>query len=237
VHQSVAYNNAKVAAEQILQDLRQGGSVETVRLRPGIVHGPRSYWTGGFADELIAGSACLVAGGRGICNSVYVDNLVEAIRLALVVKPADGQAYILGDAETVTWADLCEPIATALGRSLCEISVTAPNARGRMWTQLDLFKPLRATIALMPRRSRRALKAAITELRRSEAAPDRDLRISEEKAALHTCRVRLPMEKARRELGYHPIVDFSAACRSAVHWLAFAGYPIGLSAKNDPIDR
>jgi nucleoside-diphosphate-sugar epimerase len=234
-HQPVAYNNAKVAAERILQDLRRGGEVETVRLRPGIVHGPRSYWTGGFADELLAGEAYLVAGGRGICNSIYVDNLVEAVRLALAERRADGMAYIVGDAETVTWADLCQPIATALGRTLDEISVAAP-ARTRAPARLDPSRPLRAAATLLPSRPRRALRAAITELRGARRASGGEIRVSEEKAALHTCRVRLPIDRAQRELGYRPVVDFATACRHAVSWLAFAGYPVEWSAEARPAD-
>ena len=69
-------------AERRLRELRQGGPVELVVLRPAIVHGPRSAWTGGFADELLAGTAYLVEGGRGICNAAYVDNVVHAVRLA-----------------------------------------------------------------------------------------------------------------------------------------------------------
>ena len=50
--------------------------------------------------------------------------------------------------------------------------------------------------------------------------------VSQEKADLHLCAVRLPMDKARSELGYAPIVDFETACRHALAWLAFAGYPV-----------
>ena len=45
------------------------------------------------------------------------------------------------------------------------------------------------------------------------------------------------MDRAQRELGYRPVVDFATASRHAVSWLAFAGYPVESSAKADPIDR
>lgn len=228
--QKLAYNNAKVAAEQRLQQLRQGGGVEVVRLRPGIVHGPRSYWTGGFADELLAGEAYLVGGGTGICNSTYVDNLVHAVRLALDAPRADGEAYIVGDAETVTWADLCDPIARALGYSREALAVPAPGEMRRMPAGLDSMAALRRAAALLPPRPRRALRAARAAWRApaTPAAPPGVPQplVSQEKADLHLCAVRLPMDKARRELGYAPIVDFETACRHALAWLAFAGYPV-----------
>src|SRR6185503_8214586 len=68
-----------------------------------------------FAAELLAGTACWLDDGRGICNSLYVDNLVHAIHLALHAPGVDGQAFLVGDEETVTWADLYRPIARALG--------------------------------------------------------------------------------------------------------------------------
>ena len=113
--QPIAYNSAKAWAERRLCVLRDKGSVELVILRPGIVTGPRSIWQTRFADELLAGNACWLDDGRAICNSIYVDNLVHAIHLALDATGADGRAFLIGDEETVTWADLYRPIAKALG--------------------------------------------------------------------------------------------------------------------------
>jgi nucleoside-diphosphate-sugar epimerase len=224
--QPLAYNNAKVEAERRLQDLRRGGDVEVVRLRPGIVHGPRSQWTGGFADELLDGTAYLVGRGRGICNACYVDNAVQAIILAMETPTADGNAYIVGDAEIVTWADLCRPIAEALKRDLEDVFVGAPvrSVRDRICDS-ELY---RSSVARLPGRVRRALRAALSELRRSDPAgvTKRGPVVTAERVALHTCQVRLPIDRARREIGYDPIVPFQEACRRAVAWLAFAGYPV-----------
>lgn len=43
---------------------------------------------------------------------------------------------------------------------------------------------------------------------------------------LHLCRVRLPMEKACRDLGREPTVNFGTACRRCLAGPAFAGYPV-----------
>ena len=58
-----SYNRAKASAERRLLALRASGRTEVVILRPGIVHGPRSQWTGGLADQLLAGEAFLADGG------------------------------------------------------------------------------------------------------------------------------------------------------------------------------
>ena len=101
--QDLPYNNAKVRAEQTLTRLRNQGDVELIILRPGIVFGPRSSWVTHFADDLLAGKAALLNRGRGICNSIYVDNLVHAIYLAATQPQIDQEVFLLGDQECVTW--------------------------------------------------------------------------------------------------------------------------------------
>ena len=57
--------------------------VEIVVLRPGIVYGPRSHGRAVLPTSCSPATASLVDGGHGICNAIYVDNVVHAIRLAL----------------------------------------------------------------------------------------------------------------------------------------------------------
>src|SRR3546814_8202154 len=86
------YNRAKADAERMLIALRRRHGVELVLLRPGIVYGPRSQWIAGFADQLLDGTAYLVDGAQGICNAIYVDNLVHAVTLAITGTRCDGEA-------------------------------------------------------------------------------------------------------------------------------------------------
>lgn len=77
--QILPYNNAKVRAEKLLFKLRKKGKVEIIILRPGIVFGPRSAWITKFISDLLNGDAFLINYGKGICNSIYIDNLIHAI--------------------------------------------------------------------------------------------------------------------------------------------------------------
>jgi 2-alkyl-3-oxoalkanoate reductase len=232
--QPVEYNNAKVRAEWRLMQLRKEGAVEIVLLRPGIVYGPRSYWIGGFADELAAGNAYLVEGGRGICNSAYVDNLVHAIHLAMRTSQADGRAYFVGDAETVTWSDLLRPVAEALGYDLASIAVAAPATLERQLPSREkLLRALRRLASHFPRPLYRGLQAAYSEWRKPCIQKDsctearaRNTVVTAERALLHCCETKLSFAKAHRELGYSPIVSFEEGCRRSLCWLAFAGYPV-----------
>ena len=208
---SIPYNNAKVLAEWKLARLRERGHVELVVLRPAIVFGPRSTWTGGLADELLAGQAYLVDGGAGICNSIYVDNLVDAITRAMTAPGVDGHAFLVGDRETVTWAEFVRPIAEALGLDLADVPVVSFEARPRSWLKLVMAA------------CRRNGRASSPWVRPSPPV----VTVVEEKALLHRCPSKLSSAKAARMLGYEPRVTFAEGCRRSLAWLAFAGYPVG----------
>jgi nucleoside-diphosphate-sugar epimerase len=229
--QPVEYNNAKVRAERRLLQLRRRGPVDVVMLRPGIVFGPRSYWTGGFADELVEGHAYLVEGGRGICNSAYVDNVVHAIYLAMRAPEADGQAYLIGDAETVTWADLCKPIADALGYELAPLNRPAAPHQHSLH-RLNGLRALRRFAVGLPAPLYYGIKAARAAWRAQQNRPmdsyaqTHDISVTLERTLLHKCATKLSFGKAARELGYSPIVSFEDGCRRSVSWLKFAGYPV-----------
>jgi nucleoside-diphosphate-sugar epimerase len=235
--QPVMYNNAKVWAETRLLTLRKTGAVELVILRPGIVVGPRSYWISSFASSLLSGETYLVNQGRGICNSIYVDNLIQAMYQAAVAPRADGQAFLLGDAQTISWADLYAPIAAALGFDLAQVpDIEYVQSRGswndlirRAWTS-DAARDLRT---IVPKRLRRALRAALIQETPPPSpwadgvqSPARPPQATLEMALLYRCAYKLPHTKAQQILGYEPIVSFSEACRRTLGWLEFSGYPV-----------
>jgi nucleoside-diphosphate-sugar epimerase len=250
--QPIEYNNAKVQAERRLLRLHARGTVQLVLLRPGIVVGPRSYWVSSFADALLQREACLIDGGRGICNSIYVDNLVYAIQGAMTNPAADGEAFLLGDRELVTWADLYRPIATALGVDLASLpdAAVVPR-RASLHDRLKSAREsrmVRRVSTMLPKRIRRAFVAAIsapqkTVLRSSPwALPSPPERVATlEMALLYRCGYKLPFDKAAKILGYEPRVSFELVCRRTVAWLAFAGYAVSQRAQDPeaslPVDR
>ena len=232
IFQPMSYNTAKVRAERSLRRLRRRGTVELVILRPTIVIGPGSRWVFDFADALREHRAYVVDGARGICNSIYVDNLAHAVTLACTAPNVDGEAFLINDEETVTWADLYRPIATALGHDFDAVPSLPPPTSVRPGLKACYVDPVRSS------RSGRALlnrvpapvKAAIRRAARvtrdsgavqgvSSHATASGANISSEIAALHCCHWRLPHRKARERLGYVAPVPFDEACRRSVAWL------------------
>ncbi len=238
--QPIDYNNTKVQAEQQLLKLRDTGSVELVMLRPGIVFGARSYWTASFAADLLAGKAYLVNEGKGICNSIYIDNLVYAIYLASKAQGADRQAFLVGDKEQITWSDFYRPIAAALGFELSQIpSVTYTEIPPSLKDRIEIVlasKPSLAFLSLFPNKWRLAARAALEALFQTPPPSPWTFPTPQkptlpqpvatlEMALLQQCQYKLPDAKARKILGYEPIISFEEACRRSIGWLAFAGYP------------
>ncbi len=232
----LVYNNAKVRAERRLARLARDRRVEVVVLRPGVVFGPRSRWIADAAADLAAGRAAWLDGGRGVCNSIYVDNLVEAIRLAATVPAAAGEAFLVGDAETVTWADLLLPIAAHLGRNATVFHEVATAAitpeRESRFAALTLTPAYARLTALVPARAKRLAKALAAAWATPppppnpwsfRGAPAAKSRLTTELTLLQRCRWKLPHAKASRILGYNPPVPFAEGLRRSLAWVDFAG--------------
>jgi 2-alkyl-3-oxoalkanoate reductase len=105
------YAQAKIAAEALCRQYQP-----VVVFRPGIVYGPRSrQWTERIARWLLAGRlGDLGAAGDGVCNLVYVDDLVTAVSQALRLPAAHGQWFNLAMAEPPTWNQYLIDFARAL---------------------------------------------------------------------------------------------------------------------------
>jgi len=121
-----AYCDYKARAERtVLRFARTG--LPAVVLRPSIVYGPYSSWNTNILPELREGRCVLIDGGRGACNTTYVDNLVDAVFLSLENERANGEVFFITDGERITWGDFIHAHARLLGvdSMLPEISSAA----------------------------------------------------------------------------------------------------------------
>ncbi len=236
------YNAAKIDAERQLLLLRKRGDVEVVIFRPGIVFGPRSRWITGIADELLKGTAGFIDQGRGICNTTYVDNLVQAMHLAISSLSADREAFFIGENEIVTWADFYGFLATGLGLDISQVpTIDTPqfskgSLKKRMITAVWDSVPAQKLLSLMSEEQKQKLKGTNKKQRPSPPPLVPPLstpivwkpEISREMAALQQSRFKLPLQKAKSLLGYEPKVSFTTACLHSLIWLADSGYPVAV---------
>jgi 2-alkyl-3-oxoalkanoate reductase len=109
--------NALVAAErEFVAQCRDLGLAGLI-LRPGIIYGPRSDFFARVAADLEHDRATLFHKGEGIYNGVYVDTVVSAVRLGLKAKITDTAAFLITDAETLTWREFYHLVAHELNLS------------------------------------------------------------------------------------------------------------------------
>lgn len=153
------YGDSKIGGEQVLKEAATRG-LSVVILRPGVVYGPRSRgWTLWFVDRIRKGYPVLVAGGSGLSRPVFIDNLVDAIILAMT-RPVGGHAFTIVDAD-VAWREVLGYYARMLERPARSV----PPIAGYILAAADL---LRAFITQAPPRLRpTAVGYAVSQARYS----------------------------------------------------------------------
>jgi len=143
----LAYGNAKLEQEhRVLRYGRRHG-LEVVILRPPNVWGPFGVFSVELVNAIRTHGIAILDGGRNPCNLVYVDNLVEAILLALWRPEAPGQVFFVTDREPVSWIRCITDHATLVGVDVPHVASAelAPPARERLWR--DSLRALPGVIA------------------------------------------------------------------------------------------
>lgn len=126
------YRQAKIAQEQRLMS----GTLPALILQPTIVWGPgSSLWTDGLAEALLAG-AILVPQPEGLCQGVFVDDVVQACLRAAALPDPGRERFIINGAAPFAWSALLSGYAALLGRGevrfrpAAELAPVATEGRG-----------------------------------------------------------------------------------------------------------
>jgi len=99
------YGNSKIRTEGICKELIRSG-LPVVIIRPTVVYGPFSpIWTIGTIKRVFTGGWENVYGMNGLCNAVYIDDLVESLFLCLNTKNSIGETFIVSGDRPIKWND------------------------------------------------------------------------------------------------------------------------------------
>lgn len=252
-HTGDAYCDNKREAERVV--LRFAGrGLPAVILRPSIVYGPHSAWSTRLIQELKDSRTVLIDGGNGACNTTYVDNLVDAIFLAVEKEQGIGQAFFITDGERITWGDFIRAHAKMIGLdTLSDISsrevrdyhasrpgmlvgsikATGQVLRSREFRQLLLRIPLSAhALAALWRWSASLDEGSRVRLRErvgvrkatSDATQNGNVIPDEVTLATQTGTVFFSIAKAQKMLDYKPRIPFMKGIALVEQWLRFANY-------------
>ena len=182
------YCETKIESERVVRARHAPGVFEVTVIRPGDVYGPGSIpWVVRPFDLMRAGVFVLPDGGRGLVNHVHVDNLIDALFLAIEKDASD--VFTVSDGVGATCLEYFGPIARAAGRPRIR---TAPAGLLR-----GAFKVVQAGASLLGKEAP-AAPSAVDYLMRPHA---------------------YSIDKARRELGFAPAIDFGEGMAGVCEWL------------------
>jgi len=219
------YGDSKIEAEQACLAAATAGLPLCI-LRPTIVYGPFSnLWTVEFAQRLQHRPWTLPRElAAGICNAVYVDDVVQSILLGLEHPAAVGEAFNVNGAERPTWFEYF----TALNDHLGLPPITAQSAAAsylHAWATkpareaakfaLRRFQPQIMALAQRSSLAKWSMKRAEATLR---AAP------TPGEFQLYSCTAIYPTTKAERLLGYRPRFSLADGLHLSAAWLRHHGF-------------
>jgi nucleoside-diphosphate-sugar epimerase len=247
------YSDYKLAAERTVQYFITRGLPAAI-LRPSIVIGPYSHWSIGVINQLRQGNYQLIDEGNGLCNTTYVDNLVDAMLLAAQKPEAVGQIFTITDGERITWGDFVRAHARMLEAELSFDTISSIEVENHYKKQPGLMKAsmkasrkvltgpqLRILLKEIPVADRIITWAWYRTQTMSEVEKDKlRTRLSgggpalnsagsnampdAAKVAIQSSDVLFSIEKARRLLGYSPRIQFAEAMQRTEQWLRFANF-------------
>jgi nucleoside-diphosphate-sugar epimerase len=176
------YTESKLEGERIAREAHGERGLSTTVVRPGAIWGPGDPNVVPRIVRLLRrGAMPRVDGGRNLLGLSHVDNLVLGLVLAAEAGAAAGELYHVTDGEEISARDAIDAIADALG-----------TARPRVSLPYGLVLGAAALV-----------EGAARVLRSSHPPP-----LTRYGVRFVSCHARYDLGKARRELGYEPVVSF-----------------------------
>ncbi len=243
-----AYAVSKREGEELALAYGRQGRVAVTVVQPTIVYGPRAGVYGReILEELRSTRLPLVDAGEGICNALFVDDLVTALMLAATSERAPGERFLISGPEPVTWRAFFAAFEDMLGvRRTVPVSREAAlrlwrrQAR-RPWLAPEAFRALRTDAhlrdrllstregTLVRRAAQRALPASFFAPKRWEPPTEPAgtepplVALRPEIVDFLACRATVGSDKARRLLGYEPVFDLDAGMTLTAQWARHEG--------------
>ncbi len=189
------YQKTKYQAEPIVLEY-YSSEMPCVILRPAAIYGPgdpeRFFM---IFKRVASGKFPMFGSGKTLYHPLYIDNLVDALMLAMQPGKGDGEAYLIADEEYVEIEDLVKRTAKALGTEIKipHFPIMPLVVAGHICEKV--CKPFHITPPIFPRR--------VDWYRQNRA---------------------FKIDKAKRDLGYQPKVDLDEGLKRTAQWYREQGY-------------
>ena len=110
------YGDSKLEAEKIALYYFKKFGLPVSIIQPTIVYGPFApSWTIGLINRLKKGRIILVEDGKGLCNTVFIEDVIQALILAALKERAIGETFLISAEEPVTWWDFYKVYEKMIG--------------------------------------------------------------------------------------------------------------------------
>ncbi len=186
------YSRSKVAAEHLLARMIRAERARVTIVRPGWIYGPRDLGSFARIARMIeTGRMRMVGSAENHLPLVYVGDVAQGILLASEAERAGGRSYLLTNDEPVTQRDFLTAIARELG-------VPAPTRR----IPYELAVGVGAVAENLARLARRRQPPPVMRYGMQLLGGEN----------------RFDISRARRELGYAPLVNLADGVRRSVEW-------------------
>jgi nucleoside-diphosphate-sugar epimerase len=189
------YCDTKIGAEKAVWAAHHKARLPVVVIRPANVYGPYSNpWTIRPIKLINSGQMMLINGGTGVCNYVYIDNLLDATLIATKRDESVGEVYLVSDGMAVTWKEFFGYYARMAQK---------PRIRS------------------VPEWLGKAIALGMEVTSKLSGKPPK---LTREAVGFLTREARFSIEKARCELGYQPRFSLEEGMKLTEQWLREAGY-------------
>ena len=247
------YGDVKQRIEQSLRELHRNRGLAVTILQPTIVYGPYGYYfTICLLEEVRSTRIALPVGG--LCNAVYVDDVVFAATLAAELDIAVGETFIVSGSSPTTWREFYGSYEKMLNREfvveLDDAQMKIEERRQRMDQSLthQLLRalaerpeirerfvnlpPQRWLLACarryLPDRAKAILKGGFNSFRQFPSeAPDTSPPAFVHDGfwrALYAAKSHALIDKARRQLGYDPAYNLDEGMARTAEWARWANF-------------
>ncbi|WP_339134633.1 MAG: NAD(P)-dependent oxidoreductase [Candidatus Electrothrix sp. GW3-4] len=189
------YQQTKYDAEPVVNEYCKKG-MDTIIIRPAAIYGPGDPERFQMIFKRVnKGTFPMFGSGKTFYHPLYIDNLVDALMLAMEPGKGVGEAYLIADEEYITIETLVRKTGTALG-----VDVKIPHypiiplvVAGHVCEKV--CKPFKVTPPIFPRR--------VDWFRQNRA---------------------FDISKAKRDLGYDPKIDLDEGLKRTGDWYRAEGY-------------
>ncbi|HMO34860.1 MAG TPA: NAD-dependent epimerase/dehydratase family protein [Gemmatales bacterium] len=187
------YTQTKMEAEAVVLGYFQTHQLPVVILRPGFVYGTRDRTVlPKLLENLRHQRVRYLGSGQQQMNTIHVENIVQAVFLAISKPEAVGEIFNLTDDEIVTKKQFLETVADAAG----------------------LPRPVKH-VPIAVAKTLASVVEGFARLRKAQKAPI----LTQARIKFLGLNLGFSCEKIKKMLGYQPTVHFAEGMPEAVKWV------------------